>query len=449
MLSPGTIPAIDYNPAGTCERRLVADYFRPRDLGGHAMRGICITKELLWVVFTLAVMSVPTFGQDVTLDLSDGAPAPTIPGIGPLTSDQIMQWLAGSENHKPLTVKLPLGLSLGQSQMKGLDKNPLTLAKIELGRQLYFDTRLSADNTVSCASCHHPQEGFSRHTATGVGIDGQKGGRNSPVSYNRILSDAQFWDGRAASLEAQAVGPIQNPIEMGNTHEAAVASLKKIDGYVMQFQKVFPETGVTIDNVGKAIAAFERTLVTGPSAYDYHESYKRFATLEAEDLEDLKTDSPNVYAEYEQLQKLVALNPMSESAVRGQDLFFSKRVGCTACHVGANFSDEQYHNLGVGMSAKDPDMGRFTETKVEKDKGAFKTPTIRNVALSAPYMHDGSMATLEEVVEHYNKGGDKNRWLSDKIVPLKLTPQEKIDLVEFMRACTGTFPSVSSGRLPQ
>ena len=217
----------------------------------------------------------------------------------------------------------------------------------------------------------------------------------------------------------------------------------------MQFQKVFPETGVTIDNVGKAIAAFERTLVTGPSAYDYNESYKRFATLETEDLEDLKTDSPKVYAEYEQLQKLVALNPMSESAIRGQDLFFSKRVGCTACHVGANFSDEQYHNLGVGMSAKEPDMGRFTETKVEKDKGAFKTPTIRNVALSAPYMHDGSMATLEEVVEHYNKGGDKNRWLSDKIVPLKLTPQEKIDLVEFMRACTGAFPLVSSGRLPQ
>lgn len=413
------------------------------------MTGIRVTKDLFWVAFALTVMVVPAFGEDATLDLSQVAPAPTIPGIGPLTNNQIKQWLAGSENHKPLAVKLPLGLSLGQSQMKGLDKNPMTLAKIELGRQLYFDTRLSADNTVSCASCHHPQEGFSRHTATGVGIEGQKGGRNSPISYNRILSDAQFWDGRAASLEAQAVGPIQNPIEMGNTHEATVVRLKKIDGYVVQFQKIFPETGLTIDNVGKAIAAFERTLVTGPSAYDYNESYKRFASLETEDLEDLKTDSPNFYAEYEQLQKLVALYPMSESAVRGQDLFFSKRVGCSACHVGANLADEQYHNLGVGMSAKDPDMGRFTETKVEKDKGAFKTPTIRNVALSAPYMHDGSMATLEEVVEHYNKGGNKNSWLSDKIVPLKLTPQEKLDLVEFMRACTGAFPLVSSGRLPQ
>ncbi|MCA9009432.1 MAG: c-type cytochrome [Planctomycetaceae bacterium] len=401
------------------------------------------------VAFMLAMMAVPGFGQDATLDLSRGFPAPVIPGIGPLTSDQIKEWLAQADNHKPLKVKLPLGLSLGESQVKGLDGNPMTLAKIELGRQLYFDTRLSADKTVSCASCHHPQEGFSRHTATGVGINGQKGGRNSPVSYNRILSDAQFWDGRAASLEAQAVGPIQNPIEMGNTHAAAVETVKKIDGYVMQFNSIFPDSGITIDNIGKALAAFERTLVSGPSPYDYNEAYKRFATLEAEDLADLKTDSPELYKEYEDLKRQVAAEPMSESAVRGQDLFFSKRVGCSACHVGANLADEQYHNLGIGMTAKEPDLGRYTETKVEKDKGAFKTPTIRNVALSAPYMHDGSLATLEEVVEHYDKGGDKNPWLSDKIVPLKLTPQEKIDLVEFMRACTGAFPSVSSGRLPQ
>lgn len=140
---------------------------------------------------------------------------------------------------------------------------------------------------------------------------------------------------------------------------------------------------------------------------------------------------------------------MSESALRGQDLFFSKRVGCSNCHVGANLADEQYHNLGVGMSAKEPDLGRFAETKAEKDKGAFKTPTIRNVALSAPYMHDGSLATLEEVVEHYNKGGAKNPWLSDKILPLKLTPLESNDLVEFMRACTGSFPFVTGARLPQ
>jgi cytochrome c peroxidase len=372
-----------------------------------------------------------------------------IPGTGPLTNEQIQAWLDDKANHATLEVSLPFGLSLGQSQMKGLDANPLTRAKIELGRQLYFDPRLSADNTVSCASCHHPQEGFSRHTATGVGIGGQKGGRNSPASYNRILSGAQFWDGRADSLEAQAVGPIQNPIEMGNTHAAAVATLKGIPGYAMQFASVFPDTGVTIDNVGRAIAAFERTLVTGPSPYDYHESFQRFASLEQEDLEELKEDSPETWAEYERLQVQIQQHPMSESAVRGKQLFFSKEVGCSACHVGANLSDELYHNLGVGMEAAEPDLGRFVVTNVEKDKGAFKTPTIRNVADSAPYMHDGSQATLEEVVEHYAKGGTKNPWLSDKIVPLKLSPQDKLDLVEFMRACSGTFPVVASGRLPQ
>lgn len=404
-------------------------------------------KQKVLAVVIVALMVAPAYAQDAVLDLSKAGPT-GIPGIGPLTNDQIKDWLSHPDNHKPLTVKLPLGLSLGQSQMKGLEQNPLTLAKIELGRQLYFDTRLSSDNTVSCATCHHPQEGFSRHTPSGIGVAGQKGGRNSPVSYNRILSDAQFWDGRAASLEDQAVGPIQNPIEMANKHEGCVATLAGIDGYAMQFTKVFPESGVTIDNVGKAIASFERTLVTGPSPYDYNESYKRFASLEEEDLEELKTDSPAVYGEYEEMQRMVALNPMSQSALRGQDLFFSKRVGCSNCHVGANLSDELYHNIGVGMSVTEPDLGRFSETKVEKDKGAFKTPTIRNVALSGPYMHDGSMATLEEVVEHYNKGGVKNTWLSEKIVPLKLTPQESVDLVEFMRACTGPFPNVSSARLP-
>jgi cytochrome c peroxidase len=372
-----------------------------------------------------------------------------IPGSGPLTSDEIEEWLSNPANHQELQLQLPTGLSLGQLQIKGLQKNPLTLARIELGRQLYFDTRLSADNTVSCASCHHPQEGFSRHTPTGVGIGGQKGGRNSPVSYNRILSDLQFWDGRADSLEAQAVGPIQNPIEMGYTHEACVAALKLIPGYVLQFKKIFPKDGLTIDNVGKAIAAFERTLITGPSPYDYREAWQRFAALEQEDLDDLKKETPDVYEQYLAAKAGVAAAPMSESAVRGQELFFSKKVGCSNCHVGANLADEQYHNLGIGMDAKDPDLGRYVVTKVEKDKGAFKTPTIRNVALSAPYMHDGSLATLEEVVEHYNKGGIRNEWLSDKMPALKLTAQEKLDLVEFMRACTGEFPHVASGRLPE
>jgi cytochrome c peroxidase len=370
------------------------------------MRRLRLTS-LLILVFTCSLSGSASAERPVVLgeaDLTGG-----IPGSGPLTLAEIKEWLSKPENHEVLDVTLPLGLRTGQSQIKGLAENPLTVAKIELGRQLYFDTRLSADGTVSCGSCHHPQEGYSRHTATGVGIGGQKGGRNSPASYNRILSDKQFWDGRAGSLEEQAVGPIQNPIEMGNTHEDAVATLKGIPGYVAQFERVFPDSGVTIDNVGKAIAAFERVLVTGPSPFDYAESYQRFAAMDELDLEDLKVDAPDTYAEYERLKKAVQEEPMSESATRGWKLFFSKRVGCSNCHVGANLADEQYHNLGVGMAASEPDLGRYVVTKVEKDKGAFKTPTIRNVALTAPYMHDGSLATLEEVVEHYDKGGDKKR----------------------------------------
>ncbi|MFK7819326.1 MAG: cytochrome-c peroxidase [Planctomycetaceae bacterium] len=373
-----------------------------------------------------------------------------IPGVGLLTNKQIEKWLANPANHQVLDFDLPLGMKAGISQVKGIKKNPLTRAKIELGRQLYFDTRLSKSNTVSCASCHHPDEGYGRHTDFGVGIDGLKGGRNSPVSYNRILSDLQFWDGRADSLEAQAVGPIANPIEMGNTHENAVKTVAGIEGYAMQFAKVFPD-GVNIDNIGKAIASFERAIVTGPSPYDYVDAFQPFAEMDEDDLADLEEDDEELFAKYKGLKQMMRENPMSESAMRGMKLFFNKEVNCSACHLGANLADEKFHNLGIGMEkiGEDTDWGRFVVTKKEEDKGAFKTPTIRNVALSGPYMHDGSLKTLEEVVEHYAKGGTPNKWLSDKIRKFKATPQDKADLVEFMRACTGSFPRVFTGRLPQ
>jgi len=420
--------------------------FKNRDFRREKMKRLGLSACRLLCAAMLAVSSVNA-GEDVVLGEDDSLTS-GIPGTGALTVEEVKAWLENPANHETLDVRLPLGLDLGQAQIKGLEKNPLTRAKLELGRQLYFDTRLSKDNTVSCASCHHPQEGFSRHTNTGVGIKGQKGGRNSPVSYNRILSDLQFWDGRAGSLEDQAIGPIQNPIEMGNTHEAAVKTISGIPGYALQFDKIFPGEGVTIGNVGKAIAAFERVLVTGPAPYDYQESFGKYSAMEAEDLAELLEDEDQK-TRYESLKAMVESNPMSESALRGMALFFSKEVGCSNCHVGANLADEQYHNLGVGMASKEPDLGRYTQTKLEKDKGAFKTPTIRNVVFSAPYMHDGSLQSLEDVVEHYNKGGDRNPWLSTKMTPLKLTPQQKVDLVEFMRACTGTFPHVSSARLPQ
>ena len=366
-----------------------------------------------------------------------------VPGSGPITTEQIDRWLAEPKNSAVLEPVLPLGLSQGAGQITGLDKNPLTRAKIELGRQLYFDPRLSLDATVSCASCHDPAQGYGAHTKTGLGIRDQLGGRNSPVSYNRILSGAQFWDGRADSLEAQAVGPIANPGEMGFTHEGAVARLKGIPVYEKQFKKIFG--GVSIDAVGQAIAAFERVLVTGPSPYDFGEQLRPFAAM---DEDDLKEDE-DLAKKYAEAKAAAATFAMSESAKRGRDIFFTEKGNCTACHVGANLADEKYHNLGVGMDQAEPDLGRFVVSKDPKDKGAFKTPTVRNVALTAPYMHDGSVATLEEVVEWYDKGGHPNATLSDKIKPLKLTDQEKADLVAFMRACTGPTPAVETGRLPE
>ena len=386
-----------------------------------------------------------------TVKLGDPSLTAGIPGEGPLSLAEIRKWIADPANHLPLEIELPKGLDAGVANVFIPENNPLTRAKIELGRQLYFDKRLSSDSTISCASCHDPAHAYAFPSQFGIGVEDQEGGRNSPVAYNRLLSREQFWDGRAATLEDQAIGPIANPIEMGSDHEACVACLAGIPGYKLQFEAIF-EDGITIQNVGKALASFERTLVTGPTPHDYENdlrNFKKLFALDLEDLDALQEDDPELYESYVELTQAVEQNPMSESARRGMTLFADK-ANCTACHVGANFTDEQYHNLGVGMTADEPDLGRFEVTQDEKDKGAFKTPTLRNVALSAPYMHDGSQKTLEEVMHWYNIGGHKNRWLSDKMKPLNLTDQELKDVVAYMaEGLTGTFPKVATGRLPQ
>ncbi|MDA8744081.1 c-type cytochrome [Rubripirellula amarantea] len=378
--------------------------------------------------------------------LGDPSLTSGIPGYGLLTDSQLDAWLANEDNHVTLKVALPKGLDTASANIYIPEDNPMTRAKIELGRQLYFDERLSSDNTISCASCHDPAQGYGAEMKFGVGVQGQEGGRNSPVAFNRILSKEQFWDGRAASLEDQAVGPIANPIEMGNTHESSVKTISQIPGYVKQFEKIF-EDGLSIDNVGKAMATFERAIVTGPMPYDAYNQLVAFEKAFADDLEYLD-EEPELEEKYNALKEDTEEYPMSESAVRGMTLF-SGKANCTACHAGANFTDEQYHNLGVGMDAETPDLGRFDVTKEEKDKGAFKTPTLRNIAFTAPYMHDGSQSTLEEVVEWYDKGGHKNPYLSDKMKVLNLTEQEKADLVAFMvEGLSGEFPYVSQARLP-
>jgi cytochrome c peroxidase len=374
-----------------------------------------------------------------------------IPGDGPLTVEEIKAWLAKPENHQPLDVELPQGLAVGAGGIHIPKDNPLTRAKIELGRQVYFENRISGDGTLSCASCHAPTEGYSRRTTFGVGIRGQTGNRNSPVAYNRILSTVQFWDGRADSLEEQAKGPIANPIEMGSDHESCVACHREIDGNKFQIDNIIPGDGVTNDTVAKAIASFERAIVTGTSPADKLESLVTFEKAFKDYIDDPKgfqEDDAESYQKYLKLKKAVAEAKVSDSARRGRELFFGK-ANCTACHVGANFTDEKFHNIGVGMDAKEPDLGRYVITKEEKDKGAFKTPTVRNVALTAPYMHDGSQKTLEEVVEWYDKGGHPNPYLSEKIKKLNLTAQEKKDLVEYMKSLTGELPQVRTDRLPK
>jgi cytochrome c peroxidase len=321
-----------------------------------------------------------------------------------------------SETLKRLVLIAPALLTLGLAADPGVEiplgllpirfpkENPYTPAKRELGRLLYYDKRLSADGTVSCATCHDPAMGFADGKPVSDGIRGQRGGRSAPTVFNRAYSLAQFWDGRAKTLEEQAGGPMANAIEMGNTHEAVVSTLKGIPGYRVWFKQAFGTEEINLDLVTKAIATYERTVLSGNSPYDRYKAGDKSA--------------------------------MTAEQIRGMDVYFNK-AKCDQCHEGINFTANAYHNLGVGMDKPNPDEGRFAVTKNPADFGAFKTPTLREIARTAPYMHDGSLKTLEEVVEYYNKGGIPNRNLDERMKPLNLSDAEKAGLVAFMKALNG------------
>jgi cytochrome c peroxidase len=286
--------------------------------------------------------------------------------------------------------------------------NPMTLEKAKLGRRLFFEKSLSMDRSLSCASCHRPEKVFADPEQFSSGVDGKKGKRHAPTAINRVFSGAQFWDGRAASLEEQATGPVMNPVEMGMPDmKVAAARLAEDATYIAEFKSAFPPDGlINKETIGMAIAVFERTILCGNSPYDRFQAGQK--------------------------------NALSESAQRGLKIFKDENKGnCETCHAGPNFSDENYNNIGVGMTAKAPDLGRYEVTKLEGHQGAFKTPTLRNVAERGPYMHDGSQKTLDEVVDFYVKGGHPNRWLSPKMKPLNLTAQDRKDLVEFLKALSG------------
>lgn len=288
--------------------------------------------------------------------------------------------------------------------------NPQTVAKIELGKKLYFDPRLSGNNWISCATCHNPSLGFADGLPRMLGGPASKeGGRHSPTIINTAYNEFQFWDGRAATLEEQALGPIQNPDEMFETLDNVVRKLSGISDYVKAFQEVFG-TGVTADGIAKAIAAFERTIVFANSPFDRYMQGDEHA--------------------------------LTESAKRGMELFNGK-AECIKCHNGPNFTDNRFHNIGVPADGPlKEDLGRYNVTKNDADKGAFKTPTLRNIAETGPYMHNGFFPTLFEVVQFYNGGGGRSENKSPDIHALKLSGQEVNDLIEFMKALTGELVRV-------
>jgi cytochrome c peroxidase len=296
--------------------------------------------------------------------------------------------------------------------------NPPTRETIVLGKRLYLDPKLSSNGQVSCASCHNPRFGFSDRQVTSAGVNNQRGRRNAPTVLNAAYHPAQFWDGRAASLEEQAKGPIANPIEMNLPHEVCVQKLNADAGYRADFEKAFGPGPVTMDKVTKTIAAFERTLLSGNSPFD------RFQYGGDRD----------------------ALSP---SAWRGLGVFTdAARGNCVVCHTiepeHALFTDGKFHNLGVGLDANGEltDLGRYEQTKLDADRGAFRTPTLRNVALTAPYMHDGSLKTLKAVIDFYVGGGSSNPHQDKQIKPLKLTRQDREDLLAFLESLTGEAPKV-------
>jgi cytochrome c peroxidase len=276
-----------------------------------------------------------------------------------------------------VTLVIPLGLDL---YMPVPEDNPLTAEKVDLGRRLFFDRRLSRDGSIACATCHDPDHAFADGQAIAMGISGRAGRRNAPALINRGYGRAFFWDGRARTLEEQVLKPIGDPNELDSTQADAAARV-----------------GLSPDDLSRALASYVRSILSGNSRFDRFVNGERTA--------------------------------LSADEIAGLQIFRGKG-NCTACHVGPNFSDERLHNTGVAWRE-----GRFVD--VGAGRGDFKTPTLREIARTAPYMHDGSLATLEDVIELYERGGNANPSIDPEIRPLRLTGAEKTQLLAFLRSLSG------------
>ena len=310
----------------------------------------------------------------------------------------------------------------GYDPMKVPADNPMTAEKVELGKLLYYDKRLSGDGSRACYSCHLKEKGLTDGEPVAIGAYNTKLARSSPTMWNVGYYPALYWDGRAPSLERQVLGAWSGG-NMGASGangrpsvDAKVAELNKIAGYKPYFQKAFKKDAITKDDAAAALASFMRTIVS--------------------------VDSP--WVKFRQGDK----KAFKKDAQRGWAIF-DQKAKCTNCHDGRLLTDMEFHNTGVGMDAATPDLGRFVVSKDEKDKGAFKTPTLLDVANSAPYFHNGSVKTLEEAVDQMLAGGKKNQWIdATNLKEVKLKSKEKKDLLAFLRALTVTY-TITEPTLPQ
>lgn len=305
------------------------------------------------------------------------------------------------------------------------DNNPPTLETVALGRMLFFDKRLSLNNSISCSSCHDPGHSFTDGLKHSVGVGGKTGQRNAPTILNAAYDRTQFWDGRAKSLEEQVGGPMANEVEMNQPHEVSVSKLNADPATRLSFEKAFGPGPVTLGKIEQAIASFERTLITGNSGFD----------------------------RYQYGGDKTALTP---AAIRGLAVFKDPHRGnCASCHLitgqYALFTDGLFHNIGVGVDDQGTitDLGRYAETHRQADKGAFKTPSLRDVALTAPYMHDGSLKTLREVVDFYAGHGNSNPNLDKRIDNIALSGRDRLDLVEFLKSLSSNLPVEDSQTQPK
>jgi cytochrome c peroxidase len=314
--------------------------------------------------------------------------------------------LAALKNHVPIE-------SIGEIPIP--EDNPTTEKKVELGQALFFDPRLSGNNKVSCATCHDPNLGYGDGKPTFEAYNGGHGKRNSPTVINSGYYTTNFWDGRAATLEEQALGPIENPNEMNQKLDELVEELKAIEGYEDLFKEVFTD-GITEQNIAKALAAFERLIVVKDTPYDQF--------LQG------KTDA------------------LTQQELRGLDLFTGKAF-CVTCHNGPNLSDNSFYNVGLNTE----DEGRFAITGDDRDLGRIRTPSLYGITHTAPYMHNGSIATLEDVIEYYDRGGDnhpnKSFFMQQFMKPIGLSYQEKEELLAFLKVLGGDPPIFTKPELPK